>query len=314
MTIRNATPEDVDLLMSLVERLDSELPSLPYPEDPAEFDRAKVERMVSDGVALVAEDDGRPVGYALARYGDHGPTTVYVSDLWVDAGARRRGVGRELLRGVGTAAGARGVSHVVLDVDVKNRDAIAFYEHLGFEEGAKIFRIALEGLLHEEEPKPESVGALHVQTDDVQAVERVVTEFLPRFLRGASGQVDHGRTWTVVRIEPFDLEALRKLGTELSYRFGVTVALTLEEGAVVRWIIHDHGRMVDEYVSVPEYFGALPPGDALALRANPTVVARVTGADPSRVRRTARTAERPADLPPPEELYAQLAELLGLTA
>jgi ribosomal protein S18 acetylase RimI-like enzyme len=314
MTIRTATPEDVDLLMSLVERLESELPPLPYPEDPAEFERGKVERMVTDGVALVAEDDGRPVGYALARYGDHGPTTVYVSDLWVDAGARRRGLGRELLRGVGTAAAQRGVSHVVLDVDTKNRDAIAFYEHLGFEEGARIFRIALEGLLREEEPKPESVGALHVQTDDVQAVERVVTEFLPRFLRGASGQLDRGRTWTVVRIEPFDLEALRKLGTELSYRFGVAVALTLEEGAVVRWIIHDHGRMVDEYVSVPEYFGALPPGDALALRANPTVVARVTGADPSRVRGTARTAERPADLPPPEELYAQLAELLGLTA
>jgi hypothetical protein len=155
---------------------------------------------------------------------------------------------------------------------------------------------------------------LHVQTDDVQAVERVVTEFLPRFLRGASGQVDAGRTWTVVRTDPFDLEALRKLGTELSYRFGVTVALTLEEGAIVRWIIHDHGRMVDEYVSVPEYFGALPPGDALALRANPTVVARVTGADAARVRATARTAERPGDLPPAEELYAQLAELLGLTA
>jgi ribosomal protein S18 acetylase RimI-like enzyme len=314
MTIRTATPEDVDLLMSLVERLESELPPLPYPEDPAEFERAKVERMVSDGVALVAEDDGRPVGYALARYGDHGPTTVYVSDLWVDAVARRRGVGRELLRGVGTAAAARGVSHVVLDADAKNRDAIAFYEHLGFEEGARIFRIALEGLLREEEPKPESVGALHVQPDDVQAVERVVTEFLPRFLRGASGQVDAGRTWTVVRTDPFDLEALRKLGTELSYRFGVTVALTLEEGAIVRWIIHDHGRMVDEYVSVPEYFGALPPGDALALRANPTVVARVTGADAARVRATARTAERPGDLPPAEELYAQLAELLGLTA
>ena len=60
---------------------------------------------------------------------------------------------------------------------------------------------------------------------------------------------------------------------ELSYRFGVTVALTLEEGAVVHCVIHDHGRMVDEYLSVPEYFGALPPGDALALRSNPTVVA-----------------------------------------
>ena len=58
MTIRSATPEDVDLLMSLVERLESELPPNPYDEDPAEVERAKVERMVSDGVALIAEDDG----------------------------------------------------------------------------------------------------------------------------------------------------------------------------------------------------------------------------------------------------------------
>ena len=109
MTIRSATPEDVDLLMSLVERLESELPPLPYPEDPAEFERAKVERMVSDGVALIAEDDGRTVGYALARYGDHGPTTCTSPDVWVDSGARRQGLGRELLRRVerrcgGTAA------------------------------------------------------------------------------------------------------------------------------------------------------------------------------------------------------------------
>ena len=44
--------------------------------------------MVADGVALIAEEDDKPVAYALARYGDHGPTTVYVSDLWVDSSAR----------------------------------------------------------------------------------------------------------------------------------------------------------------------------------------------------------------------------------
>jgi ribosomal protein S18 acetylase RimI-like enzyme len=314
VTIRSATPEDVDLLMSLVERLDSELVQNPYDENPAEVERAKVERMVADGVALLAEDEGRPVGYALARYGDHGPTTAYVSDLWVDGGARRQGLGRELLRRVGTAAAERGVTHVLLDVDAKNRGAIAFYERLGFTEIAKIYRVALDGLLRTEEPKAESVGGLHVQTDDVQAVERVVTEYLPRFRRGASGRITGGRTWTVVHIDPFDIEALRRLGTELSYRFGVTVALTLEEGTVVRWIIHDHGRMVDEYLSVPEHYGTLPPGDALALRANPTVVARVTGADTARVRATARTASRPDELPSADELYAQLAQLLGLEA
>ena len=58
----------------------------------------------------------------------------------------------------------------------------------------------------------------------------------------------------------------------------------------MRFVIHDQGRMVDEYLSVPDYFGPLPPGDALALRANPTVVSRLTGAEPSRVRAVARTA------------------------
>jgi ribosomal protein S18 acetylase RimI-like enzyme len=314
VNIRSATPEDVELLMQLVERLESELPPLPYPEDPAEFEHAKVERMVSDGVALIAEEDGSAVGYALARYGDHGPTTVYVSDLWVDAEMRGRGLGRELVRRVSNEALARGSTHVVLDVDSKNRDAIAFYEHLGFEEGAKILRAPVDELLREREPARESAGALHVQSDDAEAVDRVVNEYVPRLARGTSAEVERGRAWTAVRVHPFDRDVLRKLGAELSYRFGVTVLLTVEDSAVVRFVIHDRGRMVDEYLSVPDYFGPLPPGDALALRANPTVVSRLTGAEPARVRAIARTAERPGDLPPPEELYAQIADVLGLQA
>jgi ribosomal protein S18 acetylase RimI-like enzyme len=312
VNIRSAHPEDVDLLMSLVERLESELPDLPYAEDPAEFERAKVERMVTDGVALIAEEDGNAIGYALARYGDHGPTTVYVSDLWVDSTVRGQGIGRELLRRVSDAAIGHGSTHVVLDVDSTNRDAIGFYEHLGFEEGAKIFRADVHALLQEREPPPETVGALHVQSDDAEGVERVVSDFLPRLVRGASVQVERGRAWTVVRMEPFGQDVLRKLGVELSYRFVVTVLLTLEAGAVVRFVIHDRGRMVDEYLSVPNYFGPLPPGDALALRANPTVVSRLTGAEPSRVRAVARNGDRPGDLPPAHELYAQIADVLGL--
>jgi hypothetical protein len=70
--------------------------------------------------------------------------------------------------------------------------------------------------------------------------------------------------------------------------------------------------MVDEYLSVPEYYGQLPPGDALALRANPTVLARLTGAVPARVRAVARTADTPAELPAAPELYASIADLMGL--
>jgi ribosomal protein S18 acetylase RimI-like enzyme len=313
VNVRAATPEDLDLLMSLVERLESELPTLPYAEDPAERERGKVEDMVRAGVALVAEEDGQAIGYALARFGDHGPTTVYVSDLWVDEAARGRGLGRELLRRISEEAAVRGTTHVLLDVDSRNVDALTFYRRLGFEEGAKILRAPLGLLLATKEEPGESVGAVHVQSDDAEAVERVVKDYLPRLTRRGSAEVERGNAWTVVRVEPFDRDVLRKLGMELSYRFGVTVVLALEHGAVVRFVIHDRGRMVDEYLSVPEYFEPLPPGDALALRANPTVVSRLTGAEPARVRAVVRNAATPSELPPARELYEQVAGVMGLT-
>ena len=69
--------------------------------------------------------------------------------------------------------------------------------------------------------------------------------------------------------------------------------------------------MVDEYLSVPTYYGPLPKGDELALEANPTLVARLTGADRDDVRRVARTA-RVAGRAAAGELYEQIAALMGL--
>ena len=77
-------------------------------------------------------------------------------------------------------------------------------------------------------------------------------------------------------------------------------------------ILFERGRIVDEYLSVPEFYGPLPPGDVVGLAANPTVVARLTGADPEAVRRVAHTAPSPADLPPAPQLLGQLAEVMGV--
>ena len=54
------------------------------------------------------------------------------------------------------------------------------------------------------------------------------------------------------------------------------------------------------------------PGDVVALNANPTVAHRLTGADPERVRAVAKTASSAAELPPAEDTYAELAEVLGV--
>jgi uncharacterized protein YbjT (DUF2867 family) len=99
---------------------------------------------------------------------------------------------------------------------------------------------------------------------------------------------------------------------ELSDRLGgVALALGVED-EVVRYVLFDRGRVMDEYLSVPTYFGELPPGDVVALAANPTVVARLTGADPARVRAVARTASSPSELPPAEELAEQIRDAMGL--
>jgi hypothetical protein len=92
----------------------------------------------------------------------------------------------------------------------------------------------------------------------------------------------------------------------------VVLALGVEDGAVVRMILFEQGRIADEYASVPEYHGPLVPGDVVALRANPTVLGRLTGAEPSAIRAVARTATTPGELPPAPELLASIASVLGI--
>jgi hypothetical protein len=121
--------------------------------------------------------------------------------------------------------------------------------------------------------------------------------------------------WVAVHQELIDRDrkTRERLASELSNATAAVVcAIALEQGAVVRYALFERGSIVDEYQSVPDFYGPLPPGDVVALGANPTVVARLTGAEPARVRAVARTASSPDELPPPHELFARLAEVLGL--
>src|SRR5207249_9876225 len=154
------------------------------------------------------------------------------------------------------------------------------------------------------------------QTDDAGAVQRAVQKVLPRLGHSDGTSVtgpDNG--WVHVHDELCDRDpaALQRLAKELSYTTGgVVLALGVEEGALVRYTLFDRGGAVDEYTSLPEYRGPLPPGDVVALGANPTVVSRLTGADAARVRETARTASSPSELPPALELLEQIAGVLGV--
>ena len=77
----------------------------------------------------VAERDGVPVGFALARRWEDG--VVYVPLLAVHPDAAGRGLGGKLLSGVCAAAGAAGWRQVQLNVASDNPDAVRLYERVG---------------------------------------------------------------------------------------------------------------------------------------------------------------------------------------
>lgn len=181
---------------------------------------------------------------------------------------------------------------------------------------ALVHAVAAERPRSEEAALAPSFGSVHLQTDDQNAVVQLVGRLVPRVFRSPATAVSPARNgWVAVYDEVADRDPrrLERLGRELSNAVGfVTFTIGVEDGLAVHYIAFERGRLLDEYLSVPEYRGPLAPGDAIAMRANPTVVARLTGADTGAIRRVARTADSPVDLPPAEELIGELAAVLGL--
>jgi ribosomal protein S18 acetylase RimI-like enzyme len=315
MNVRRAAADDFDAIAALWREFDHELPSPthagPTDED-VELD--EVREIIASELAFLAEDDGSPIGFALARKRAPGYGTL--TDLFVSRDARRSGIATELMRQVLAAFRELGIESFDLDVQASNQVARSLYARWGLKDVVVIMTgsvAALEERLGSQEAA--SVGSIHIQSDDLSAVEQAVRQFVPRLpgaSRGSLVQPPRGG-WIAVYDDVCDRnpDMLRRLARELSDRMGaVTLLLAVEREELVRMILFERGRIVDEYLSVPEFYGPLPPGDVVGLAANPTVVARLTGADPEAVRRVARTASAPADLPPARELLAELAAVM----
>jgi ribosomal protein S18 acetylase RimI-like enzyme len=306
VNVREATAADEQTLLDLTAAIFAENWNRPWPAP--EITPA----LWQDSLVLLAEDDGEPVGYA---YGQLQPGQfVHVNIVYVVPERRRRGVARALLNAFASRAREQGIGHMSLDVATANADGREAWRRLGFTEWALRLTAPLERIEQAREAG-ESYASLHVQTDDRDAVEAALAKYLPR-LGGSGGRVEGPRNgWVAVYAELFDRDrrARERLASELSNATAAVVcAIGVEDGAVVRYVLFERGSVVDEYQSVPDYFAPLPPGDVVALGSNPTVVSRLTGAEPGRVRAAARTASSPADLPPAEELLQQIAAVMGL--
>ena len=316
MTIRRAKKDDLGAIQELWQAMEDEIGGPAWVRETWEEERVDVERRLRDAAIFLAEDADEVVGYLGLDFQDS--RIAEVQSVYVRPASRRKGVAAALLAEAAAASRDKGYSHIHLDVLSTNHQALAAYERLGFAEYQKRLSISLDELDGRlgTQPRGESSGRVFVQSDDETMVEKAVGQFVPRLGRSAHTDVKQPRNgWIEVEDElcSRDPKALRRLGQELSYRTGgVVLTLGIEDGALVRYVLFDRGSVADEYASVPEYHGPLPPGDVIGLGANPTVVARLTGADPDRVRAVARTAKSAEDLSPAQELYAQLADLLGV--
>jgi len=311
VTIRRATEADEAVLRELWEEFEQEIPYPLGESEPWEEEWPDTLDDIRGGGVFVAEDEQGAVGVARIEAPRRGQAHIQL--VYVRPRARREGVAKALLAECVADAKARGGEWVSLEVLASNDEALTAWRRLGFVEYSYDLAaplVSLETRLAAQ-PNEESHAATYVQTDDEQSVGRAVAQFLPRL---ESPEVRSSESW--IRITDPVLhrgrEAHARFARELSERLGaVTVALA-REGEVVRFRLFERGRMVDEYLSVPTYYGPLPKGDELALAANPTLVSRLTGADREEVKRVTRTATSPAQLPPAEELYAQISRLMGL--
>lgn len=142
--IRAATLDDVPALGTLA----GKLVRFHHELDPARFLRGEgveegyghwlgKESQNPDAVVVVAEVEGRVVGYAYGRYerkdwNDLLDAHGKLHDVFVDASARRRDLGRALVLRTCELLKARGAPRVVLSTAVTNAAARGLFESLGF--------------------------------------------------------------------------------------------------------------------------------------------------------------------------------------
>ena len=133
--VREATASDAHRVFELASQL-----AMSFRPQRSAFDRSFAVLLADEGcLPLVAEADGELAGYLLGfthpTFFANGPVG-WVEELMVAPGARRRGVGRELMAAFEEWCAGRGCRLVA----AATRRASGFYTGLGYEESATYLR------------------------------------------------------------------------------------------------------------------------------------------------------------------------------
>jgi len=125
VTLRDATPEDLDAIMAIENGS--------FPTDAWSADTMAAELDSPHGRYLVDEQDGTVIGYGGVR-ALQGSADADIQTIALLAEYRGQGRGRALLRALLSAAVERGAREVFLEVRADNPSAEGLYRAEGFEE------------------------------------------------------------------------------------------------------------------------------------------------------------------------------------
>jgi GNAT superfamily N-acetyltransferase len=134
LTVRQATPDDAATILQFITEL-------------AIFEKAEHEVQTSPDLiqqtlfspdakaqALICEDDGQPIGFAVYFYNYStwlGKYGLYLEDLYVTPAARRTGAGKAIFKALAKIAAANDCGRFEWSVLDWNEPAIRFYQALG---------------------------------------------------------------------------------------------------------------------------------------------------------------------------------------
>ena len=136
ITVRRATPDDATDLARMLDEFDH---SGATPVQVA----ARTDACQHVLTTYLGELDGHPVGFACLRLVPHvqgDEPYAEMTDIYVDAPARRHGVARALIAQVEATARAAGASDVVIITGFDNEDAQAAYRASGYTNWALAMR------------------------------------------------------------------------------------------------------------------------------------------------------------------------------
>ncbi len=134
LLLRDATREDLALVLHFIRAL-ADYENLSHE---VKADEAVLEKFLFGeprrAEALIAEQDGRPVGFAVWYYSYStflGRPSLYVEDVFVEPVARGRGIGRAIFAHLAARALAQGCGRMEWSVLDWNAPSIAFYRSIG---------------------------------------------------------------------------------------------------------------------------------------------------------------------------------------